>query len=141
LGALPGIRTVLLADPVKPNESPKQGPLESFDGERPGLVVEASGSPSGLELALSLVKPRGSIVLKSTHHSSTPLDLSQAVVNEISIIGSRCGRFHRAIDVLASGALDLKPLISARMPLSEGLEAFQIAADSASLKIILDVAA
>jgi threonine dehydrogenase-like Zn-dependent dehydrogenase len=140
LGMLPGVRTHLLDSASAPSGRLAAGVLASLGGEELDLVIEASGSASGLELALALVRPRGTIVLKSTHHDSAPMDMWQVVVNEISIIGSRCGRFRPAIDLLASGALDLTPLITARMPLDEGIGAFRAAADPASLKVILNIA-
>ena len=107
---------------------------QSFD-----VVVEASGGPSGLPLALNLVRPRGIVILKSTHHNPTPLDMSQAVVNEIKIIGSRCGRFRPAVALLASGGVDVCPLISAELPLDEGLNGFDLAASPETMKVILHV--
>lgn len=107
---------------------------EKFD-----IVIETSGSPSGLPLALNLVKPRGTIVLKSTHHGSTTLELSPVVVNEIRIIGSRCGRFHPAIDLLASGGIDVRPLISDLVPIEDGLRAFDKAAAPGTMKVIIQV--
>lgn len=101
------------------------------------LAIEASGSPTGLESALSLVKPRGTIVLKSTHHAPTALDLSRIVVNEITIAGSRCGRFQPAIDLLASGRVDPVRLITMRLPLDEGLTAFEAARSPDHMKVIL----
>lgn len=107
---------------------------QSFD-----VVIEASGAASGLSLALDLVKPRGIIVQKSTHHNSTSLDMSRVVVNEIKIIGSRCGRFRPAVELLARGGLELRPLISAELPLEEGLSAFDIAASPEAMKVLLRV--
>jgi 2-desacetyl-2-hydroxyethyl bacteriochlorophyllide A dehydrogenase len=109
-------------------------------GEKYDVVVEASGSPSGLRLALRIVRPRGAIVLKSTHHSPTELDLAQAVVAEVTMIGSRCGRFRPAVDLLASGAINVTPLISDRLPLRDGLLAFDRAAEPGSMKVLLQVA-
>jgi threonine dehydrogenase-like Zn-dependent dehydrogenase len=103
------------------------------------VVIEASGSARGLSLAVGLVKPKGKIVLKSTHHNPTLVDLSLVVVNEVQVIGSRCGRFFPAIDLLANGRIDVRPLISAVLPLEEGLFAFDQAAAPESMKIILRV--
>jgi 2-desacetyl-2-hydroxyethyl bacteriochlorophyllide A dehydrogenase len=105
---------------------------EKFD-----VVIEASGSGAGLALALALVKPRGNVVLKTTHHGATRLDMSQVVVNEVKIIGSRCGRFLPALELLASGRIDVRPLISARLPIDEGLLAFERAAHPGAMKMIL----
>jgi threonine dehydrogenase-like Zn-dependent dehydrogenase len=110
------------------------GAEEKFD-----VVVEASGSRAGLPLALKLVRPLGSIVLKSTHHEKTQVDLSALAVNEVTIIGSRCGRFLPAIELLSSGSIDLHSLISDTFSLEDGLRAFEKAAEPSSLKIILQM--
>lgn len=103
------------------------------------VAIEATGSPSGLATALKLVKPRGTVVLKSTHHSSSSLDASLIVVNEIRVVGSRCGRMRHAIDFLARHQVDLSDLVSERLPLEKGLRAFDIAAASSSMKVILQM--
>ena len=103
------------------------------------VAIEASGSPSGLAAAVKLVKPRGTVVLKSTHEGTTPLNLSQIVVNEITLIGSRCGRFGRAIDLLSTGLVDVTSLISLRLPLEKGLSAFEAAASPDTMKVILQM--
>lgn len=105
---------------------------EKFD-----IVVETSGSPSGLSLALGVVKPKGSIILKSTHHGATPMELFPIVVNEVRIIGSRCGRFQPALDMLADGDIDVRPLISDILSLEEGLEAFKRAAAPETMKVLI----
>ena len=103
------------------------------------VAIEASGSPSGIAIALSVVRPRGTVVLKSTHHSETPLELSQVVVNELRMVGSRCGRFQPAIELLASGRVDLTQLISDHLPLEDGLFAFKLASDPDKMKVILQI--
>jgi len=103
------------------------------------VVIEASGSPSGLANALRLVKPKGNVVLKSTHHGATSLETSQVVVNEVTIIGSRCGRFQPALELLASGHVDLSSLISQRLPLEDGPLAFDQAAHPDAMKVILQM--
>ena len=103
------------------------------------VVIEATGSPSGLATALKLVKPRGTVVLKSTHHGSSSLDASLIVVNEIRVVGSRCGRMRHAIDFLARPQVDLSDLVSERLPLEKGLRAFDAAAASNSMKVILQM--
>ena len=103
------------------------------------VVVEASGSPSGLAKALAIVKPRGTVVLKSTHHRTTPLEMSQVVVNEVTIVGSRCGRFRPALDLLVSSQLELSTLISRRFPLEQGLRAFEEAAAPETMKVVLQI--
>ena len=103
------------------------------------IAIEASGSPAGLATALGIVKPRATVVLKSTHLGSTTLEMSQIVVNELTIVGSRCGRFGPAIELLAASRVDLSPLISGRFPLEEGLRAFKEAADPENMKVILQI--
>ena len=103
------------------------------------VAIEATGSPSGLATALKLVKPRGTVVLKSTHHGSSSLDASLIVVNEIRVVGSRCGRMRHAIDFLARPQVDLSDLVSERLPLEKGLRAFDVAAASNSMKVILQM--
>ena len=109
-----------------------QDSVHSFD-----VVIEASGSPSGLEIALALVRPRGIVVLKSTHHDRTSLNLSQVVVDEVTLVGSRCGRFEPAIHLLESRAVRVDDLISDSLPLDDWETALAAASDPASLKVIL----
>lgn len=109
-----------------------------LDHGRFDTVIEATGNPSGFALALNKVRPRGRIVLKSTYKNMTSVDLSQIVVNEISIIGSRCGDFSPALRLLAENRLDPRPLISACYPLSQGLSAFAHAKQAAAMKVLLD---
>ncbi len=104
------------------------------------FVIEASGSPSGLQLALDLVRPRGTIVLKSTHHQATRLEMSRIVVEEITIVGSRCGRFPPAIDLLASEEVDVRPLIQERFSIEEGVQAFTKASAPGMLKVLIQPA-
>jgi threonine dehydrogenase-like Zn-dependent dehydrogenase len=101
------------------------------------IVVEASGSASGFELALSLLRPRGTLLLKSTFHGTTEIDAARVVVDEISIVGSRCGRFSPAINLLKKGALDIDSLISEEYSLSEGVHAMDRAAAKGVLKVLL----
>src|SRR5688500_9899287 len=92
------------------------------------VVVEASGAAAGFGLALDLLRPRGQLVLKSTFHGKTELDAAHIVVDEISIVGSRCGRFTPALDLLKKAAIDVDSLISEEYPLSNGLHAMRRAA-------------
>ncbi|HEY6120503.1 MAG TPA: alcohol dehydrogenase catalytic domain-containing protein [Pyrinomonadaceae bacterium] len=101
------------------------------------VVVEASGSPSGFDLAIKLIKPRGTLVLKSTFHDLTKVNMAPIVVDELSIVGSRCGRFGPAIDLLRKGAIDVDSLISEEYPLSSGVHAMQRAAAKGVLKVLL----
>lgn len=101
------------------------------------VVVEASGAGAGFGLALDLLRPRGQLVLKSTFHGQTELDAARIVVNEISIVGSRCGRFTPALDLLKKSAVDVDSLISEEYPLSNGVHAMQRAAARGVLKVLL----
>jgi len=108
-----------------------------FSESRFDIVVEATGQPSGLTRALAIVKPRGTIVLKSTYAGVANVDLAPAVINEVKIIGSRCGDFQRAIDVLARGLVDPRPLLAARYPLADAERAFRHAAEPGVLKVLV----
>jgi alcohol dehydrogenase len=101
------------------------------------VVVEATGSPSGFATARSLVRPRGTLVLKSTFHADVTLNLSQIVVDELSIIGSRCGPFPTALRLLEEKLVDVEPLLQETYPLQEGLLAFERAATPGVLKVLL----
>ena len=107
--------------------------------DRFDVVVDCTGSSAGFSRALELVRPRGTIVLKSTAAASAALNLAPVVINEITVLGSRCGRFAPAIDALASGKIDPLPLISMTLPLDEGLLALDQARDSSNFKILLKV--
>ena len=99
------------------------------------LVVEASGAASGFELALDLLKPQGTLVLKSTVHGATPIDAARVVVEEIRVVGSRCGRFAPALERL--GRVDLSDLVSDVMSLDVGGAALARAAQPGVLKVLL----
>lgn len=102
------------------------------------IVVEATGSARGLGTALSLVKPRGTIVLKSTIAGEMTMDLTAAVVDEITIVGSRCGPFASAIASLSAHRVDVRSLVSAIYPFDMALKAFEDAAGKDRLKVLLD---
>lgn len=117
------------------------GILESAIGrdlDGADAVVEATGSPAGVALALRLVKPRGTVVLKTTVAGTTSADLSPIVVNELRVVGSRCGSIARAVDALASGKVDPTILIAARYPLSRADEGLRHAARPGTLKVLID---
>ena len=101
------------------------------------VVVEASGSAAGFALALDLLRPRGVLVLKSTFHGPTEMDAARIVVDEISVVGSRCGRFAPALELLKTGAVDVESLISEELRLTEGLRAMKRAAEPGVLKVLL----
>lgn len=104
----------------------------SFD-----VVIEASGSESGFATAVDLVRPRGKIVLKSTFHGTPTWQASRVVVDEITIVGSRCGRFAPAVELLASGAIDVSDMIDDEFRLANGVAAMSRAAEKGTLKILL----
>ncbi|MBX3280872.1 MAG: alcohol dehydrogenase catalytic domain-containing protein [Acidobacteria bacterium] len=101
------------------------------------VVVEASGSESGFSTALDLVRPRGKIVLKSTFSGEPTWAASRVVVDEITIVGSRCGRFEPALRLLECGKLDLSPLVSDEFRLADGVAAMRRAAEPGVLKVFL----
>ena len=101
------------------------------------LVVEATGSPSGFDDAMRAVKPRGTVVLKSTIASRKDLDLTHAVVNEVTMVGSRCGPFRPAIEALSSGAVPVSDLVDSVYPLAELRQAFERAREPGVMKVLL----
>lgn len=105
--------------------------------DRYPFVVESTGSSAGLRQAIGMAQPRGTIILKSTVHGQAALDTAPVIVNEISLIGSRCGRFEPAIVLLANRAIDVKSLISAEFPLSQAVDAFAEAQKPGVLKVLL----
>ena len=113
-------------------DSVRQG---SFD-----LAVECTGNAAGFALARKGLRPRGTLVLKSTYAGVLTLDASDLVVDEISLIGSRCGPFPPALRLLAERQVEVEGLIQSRFPLREGLEAFARAREPGGLKVVLDIA-
>jgi threonine dehydrogenase-like Zn-dependent dehydrogenase len=105
----------------------------SFD-----VVVEATGAPQGWDLALRLVKPRGTIVLKSTFHGELAFNPAPIVVDEITVVGSRCGRFEAALALLAEGKIRPTLLLQHSLPLHEGTRAFELARQPGVLKVVLE---
>ncbi len=103
------------------------------------LVVEASGSPGGLALALARVRPRGTVIMKSTFVGQAPLDPALLVVPEVRLLGSRCGPFPAALRQLSRGGIDPRPLISRVFPLSQGVAALDFARQKGTLKVLLAV--
>jgi threonine dehydrogenase-like Zn-dependent dehydrogenase len=101
------------------------------------VVIDATGRAPGLKRALELVRPRGRLILKSTAADAAALNLAPLVVNEITLIGSRCGRLRPALDALYVGRLDPAPLVSAVYPLEDGLAAMKAAGDGSHFKAIL----
>ncbi len=118
-----GVKTCLLADL-------KQEKI--YD-----IVVEATGSLSGFETAMALVRPRGVLVLKSTIAASKEFNLAPIVIDEITVLGSRCGQFPPALRMLASGKIDFKPLISATYSVDNAIEAFEKNKEKDTLKVLI----
>ena len=111
----------------------------SDNGRCVDLIVECSGSAQGLEIAIRLVRPRGTIVLKSTVADKSTLHLAPIVIDEIRVQGSRCGPFPPALRALSQRLVDVSSLISARYTLDEGLTAFDRAAQKGVLKVMVKV--
>lgn len=103
------------------------------------ISVECTGNSEGFALALHALRPRGTLVLKSTYAGKLSLDASSLVVDEITLIGSRCGSFAPAIELLAQEKVDVKSLINARYPLADGLAAFEHAQTKGVLKVLLEM--
>jgi len=105
------------------------------------LVVEATGSPTGLMLAEQTTEPRGTLVLKSTFHGAAPVETWPIVVKEITVVGSRCGPFAKAIALLGSGKVDPTPLITRRFPLREAPQAIRYAQKAGVMKVLVGTGA
>jgi threonine dehydrogenase-like Zn-dependent dehydrogenase len=103
------------------------------------IVVDATGKADGFAAAMAAVRPLGTLVLKSTVAAETGMNLAPLVVNEVTVVGSRCGPFDRAMAMLAAGEVDPRDLITARHPLAEGLAALDAAASGDNIKVLIDV--
>ena len=110
------------------------------DGQFADIVVDCTGSSSGMDAALSIVRPRGTIVLKTTLAREHKLSLAPLVIDEINVMGSRCGPFADAITALSVRQVEVVPLISARYPLDDGIRALEHARAPETLKVLFDVA-
>jgi len=110
---------------------------DEVEPRRWDVVLEATGSPSGLETARRAVRPRGTLVLKSTYHGGITLDLAPFVVDEITVVGSRCGPFAPALRLLESGQVDPTPLIAGEFPLADAIEAMRVAGAPGTAKVLL----
>ena len=120
-----GVKTKLLKD------------LEDSDNKSFDIVIEATGSTGGFETSLALTKPRGVLVLKSTIAAKEGLNLAPVVIDEITVLGSRCGQFEPALRLMGAKKLDIKPLISEVYPIDKALEAFEKNKQKDILKILL----
>lgn len=119
-----GLKTILKDEQI----------LEKFD-----VVVEASGSPSGFAMAMSLVRPRGTFVLKSTFAGNLEINAAPIVINEIKLVGSRCGLFKPAIRALEQNLIQTSPLIDSIYPFEKALDAFEKAKSPGTLKVLLQI--
>jgi threonine dehydrogenase-like Zn-dependent dehydrogenase len=111
---------------------PKKLPIAAWQ-----FVVDATGSSAGLKAAVSMCVPRGTVIMKSTVHGLVSIDTAPAIVNEITLVGSRCGRFEAALPLLASGKVKVGSMISEELPLDRAPQAFAHAAKKGVLKVLL----
>ena len=113
--------------------------LENFIPRQFDVVVEATGSASGFEMSMSLTKPRGVLVLKSTVASGKELNLAPIVINEITVLGSRCGQFGPALRLLENQKIDFSPFITNTYSIDEAMEAFEANKSKESLKVLIKI--
>lgn len=114
--------------------APDELPERRFD-----VAVDCTGNPSGFDTARRSLRPRGTLVVKSTYADRLTLDMSSLVVDEITLVGSRCGPLEKALAVLAQGQVDVLPLIHGRYPLVEAMQAFAQAQRRGTLKVLLEI--
>jgi len=107
---------------------------------RADVVVECTGSSAGFDLACQFLRPRGTLVLKSTYAGSLTVNMSRMAVDEITLIGSRCGPFAPALELLARRRVEVRSLIQARYPLQAGVQALEHARQPGVLKVVIDMA-
>ncbi len=110
----------------------REKPEAAFD-----WVVDATGSAEGLPAAIKMTRPRGTVIMKSTIHGSVGIDTAGVIVNEITLVGSRCGRFEPALELLTSGRVQVDGLVAASYPLSEAVRAFEHGTQPGVLKVLL----
>lgn len=140
--ALAGYHVVVAGRSNNSLDLPRQWALntalvQDLADDRFDCVVDASGQASGFAQALRLVRPRGSLVLKSTFSAIEPVDLTKVVVGELNIVGSRCGPFADALAALAQKAIPVEAMIDGRYTLKQGLAAFEHAGRPGVRKILL----
>jgi alcohol dehydrogenase len=111
----------------------KRLPTAAYD-----WVVDATGSAQGLEHAVAMTRPRGTIIMKSTVHGAVPLNTAPVIVNEVTLVGSRCGRFEPALELLRLGTINVSDMISERLPLEKARRAFELAGSKGVLKVLLE---
>ena len=102
-----------------------------------GWFFDATGSQEGRQQAVARTRPRGTLVMKSTVHGTVPVDTAPIIVNEITVVGSRCGRFEPALKLLANGKIRVEEMISESLPLAEAPRAFERASEKGVLKVLL----
>ncbi|WP_353933103.1 alcohol dehydrogenase catalytic domain-containing protein [Okeanomitos corallinicola TIOX110] len=117
----------------------KTGLADSIKDRSFDIAVDCTGNPEGFATARRALRPRGTLVLKSTYAGNLSVDMSSLVVDEITLIGSRCGPFSPALELLATNQVDVTPLINSYYSLSEGLAAFEKAQTKGVLKVLLDM--
>jgi threonine dehydrogenase-like Zn-dependent dehydrogenase len=115
----------------------RTGRAEDVPPRRADVAVECTGAPDGFELARKALRPRGTLVLKSTYAGTPALNLSPIVVDEVTVVGSRCGPVDAALRLLASGRIDTTSLVHARYPLEDAVQAFAHAARPGVLKVLV----
>jgi threonine dehydrogenase-like Zn-dependent dehydrogenase len=108
------------------------GPPAAFD-----WTVDATGNPDGLRLAAAMTRPRGTVIMKSTVHGMVPVDTAPLIVNELTLVGSRCGRFEASLPLLIDNLIPVEKMIAAQFPLSEAPQAFSRASEKGVLKVLL----
>ncbi|APR78662.1 Threonine dehydrogenase [Minicystis rosea] len=112
--------------------------VDSWSKKKADLVVDATGSSAGFEAAVAATRPRGTLVLKSTVADKVPMNLAPLVIQEIRVVGSRCGSFAPALRALAAGSVDVTPLIGARVTLRDAERGLALAAKPGALKVLID---
>ncbi len=123
---------------IAKNQGVKTGLLQDLEiTNNFDVVVEATGSVSGFETSLALVKPRGVLVLKSTIATGKELNLAPIVINEITVLGSRCGQFPPALRLLENEKIDFKPFISATYSIDDAIEAFEANKSKETIKVLV----
>jgi threonine dehydrogenase-like Zn-dependent dehydrogenase len=115
----------------------RTSPVTELEPKSFDLVVDATGSSAGMLSAVELVRPRGTIVLKSTYHGDLVMNPAPLVIDEITVVGSRCGPFEPAIAAITSGEIRVEPLIDAVFRLEDSVMAFARAQDPESLKVLI----
>lgn len=113
------------------------GTHDTYGSQTFPLVIECTGNQDGFSIAQSLIEPQGTLVLKSTYADKLQIDMAPIVVNEITLVGSRCGPFPMALDLLKEKAVDVAPMIEGTYNLDDGVEAFEKAAQPGILKVLV----